>query len=120
MSALYRNAHVSRDLYQRGHGLGSILSSLFRGLKPVGRAIAKAFTSKASKRVGRELLRQGKKAGMNAVSAAMAGEDVGASLKKDFKTARKAVGKKARYHKGDGLKKKGGKKGCSRNSSIFG
>lgn len=128
--ALYRNAHVSRDLYQQGHGFLSFLGPLFRGLVPIGKSIARMFTGKVAKRAGRVALKQAKKAGLNALSAAVSGsddpvEEVKKSLKRDYRTARKKVGKKLRYHKGDGFveailrKPRGGRAGKTKGSSIF-
>lgn len=126
--ALYRNAHVSRDMYQQGHGFLSMLGPLFRGLVPIGKAIGRFFTGKVAKRAGRVALKQAKKAGMNALSAAVAGgddpiEDVKKSLKKDYKIARRKVGKKLRYQKGDGLRgtrsTRSMKKKCRGRGNIF-
>lgn len=132
--ALYRNAHVSRDLYQQGHGFLSMLGPLFRGLVPIGKAIGRFFTGKVAKRAGKVALKQAKKAGMNALSAAVAGGDepmderIKKSLKKDYKAARRRVGKQLRYQKGDGLlsmsgggaRKRGRRKGCGpKYGNIF-
>lgn len=103
---LYANTHVSDRYYQRGEGLGSIFSWIWRGLKPVGKALlktgVKAATSKPAKRLAKQAVKELKKTGLNAVASAVAGEDVSAQIKKDFKKARKAAGRKLRYKRGDG------------------
>jgi hypothetical protein len=91
-AAYYR----SPRFYQRGHGLGSILSGVWRFVKPLffpsikrlaSGALKQAGRSGALKGVARKMKKRAVKAGLNAVTNALTGKNVSAGLKKDASAA---------------------------------
>lgn len=93
---------------QRGRGIGSILSALFRGLVPVLKSSAKTVlkeaarkggrisTKAAAKQVAKKVFKTAKKnavrAGVNAAINALEGKDVKAGAKRDLAAARSDIG----------------------------
>ena len=72
--------------YQRGHGLGSVLGSLFKTILPAAKKVGKT--------VGKELLRTG----AHVASDALAGENVGQSLERHSrKSAAKLLDKGVKH-----------------------
>lgn len=106
--------HTSRDYIQRGAGIGSFFSSIYRAVVPVLRAIgvvgAKAVKGPVGQAVVKKAKRSAMQAGLNIAEDAINGENILQSAKTNVK---KAGGDVISY----GLKKitkatkRGGKRG---------
>ena len=82
-------------IHQRGRGIGSIFSSIYRTVMPlVKRAIgtgSKLLKSKAGQAVTKSVKKRAMKAGLNVVQDALHGENVIDSAKREIKSAGGAV-----------------------------
>ena len=80
--------------FQRGHGLGSVLSSLFKSILPVAKKVGKT--------VGKEVLRTS----AHVASDALAGQDIGQALEhRGRRSAAKLLNKGINKLEGDANKK---------------
>jgi D-alanyl-D-alanine carboxypeptidase len=77
---------------QKGHGIGSILSSVFRNLLPVVKKIGtRILKSKVTKRVGKAAAKAALRGGIDIVADTLHGENVKGSVKKNIKVASRKV-----------------------------
>jgi hypothetical protein len=85
--------HVHRGQFlQRGRGLGSIFSGLFRNVLPMFSSIGRSiFGSPVVKNVGKSLLDSTVRGGLNLAADAIGGEDIKESFKKQLGSARQEV-----------------------------
>jgi hypothetical protein len=92
MSCLHRGPLIQRGDTQRGRGLGSTLSSMFKGVVPalqfMGRKLLDSpITQKALKTAKKSAI----EAGLNVATDTLQGRNFGESLKDNVSTAKKAV-----------------------------
>jgi hypothetical protein len=95
-ASYYRNPRY----YQRGHGLASILSGVWRFVKPLffpsmRKLASGVMKSRTLRGVGRSVKKRAIKAGLNAVTNAVSGGDVKGGLKRDAESARDDLGESA-------------------------
>ena len=73
-------------ILQKGRGIGSVFSSLFRTLLPIGKAVIKStpsiIKSTAKSPIGRKLKRSAKKLALNTAKKLIETGDINKTLKK--------------------------------------
>ena len=81
--------------WQKGAGIGSLFSGIFRGLMPVAKSaiksIGKVAKSEAVRSAGRTLKKQATKAAVETALDALEGRPVGARAKNRLKTATRNI-----------------------------
>lgn len=124
--------HSSDLYYQRGAGLGSFFSNIFRTLIPLTSKVFKVGVRATKTPAGRRLIKAVKRTGINAgldvVSDAMDGENIAHSVKKRMKEAGKTVANAAGREIQSAIssssgstaaaKKKGKKRGVSKKRGL--
>jgi len=87
MSCLHRGPHI-----QRGRGIGSTLSAMFKGVLPAMQVMGKKIlASPITQEVLQTAKRSAAEAGLNVVTDALQGKKVKESISKNVSTAKKAV-----------------------------
>jgi hypothetical protein len=95
----WRMYQVHRNPYlQRGAGIGSIFSGLFRSVMPVLSSLGRTLfgSTDAAKGFGKTLADTAVKSGLNVAADAISGQNVGEALKKHLGSARQEVAQAVR------------------------
>ena len=82
-------------ILQKGRGVGSVFSSLFRTLLPIGKAVIKStpsiIKSTARSRIGRKLKRSAKKLALDTAKNLIETGDIKNTLKKSVDDSKKEI-----------------------------
>ena len=82
-------------ILQKGWGVGSVFSSLFRTLLPIGKAVIKStpsiIKSTAKKPIGRKVKRSAKKLSLNTAKNFIETGDINKTLKKSVDESKKEI-----------------------------
>ena len=83
--------HRSDQYYMRGSGIGSIFSTIYRGLIPLAKNVLNTGMRFAKSKTGKKILKTAKRtaldAGLNIANDALQGENIKESVQKRMRTA---------------------------------
>jgi hypothetical protein len=92
MSCLHRGPYVQRGDIQRGRGIGSTLSSMFKGVIPAMKLMGhKLLESPITQKILKTAKRSAIDAGLNVAKDTLQGKNLKESLKENVATAKKSV-----------------------------